>query len=287
MKIEFLFEDKKDRATIEAYMPSDKKIFRDIVDFENAECWVLVFRTDGDDSAGARLLSDIFTRITDWYHPVILTNECSAYYNQLLFPLFNDFERKLRKLLYLKSAFSSDGGENISRLEEMELGSIFEMLFTDDDFIAVSKQKINEKTWKYTKEEILEALNGIPENVLWDRLIGADCVPTLRRHFSDVRCCRNDTVHAHNIDAPAFKRAQALIVAVNGELDSEIESIIDRINGQVRTETDRQFNSGLAAAISALLKRRAEEHARLRHEIGESLSAINAAIPPLPKRNDD
>ena len=276
IRLEFLFVDRKAREEIEAKLPS-KSVTKSIYDVENADCWILTLKTQETSAHAAELLSDLHDHIVENYEPIVITNECSAYYNQVLFPLFNDFERQLRKLLYLKSALNqTEGNETIIRnLEEQDLGSIFEMLFTDTDFINSAKQQINEKSWKYTKEEILQILNGIPENTLWGQLIGADCVPTLRKNFSEIRKFRNDTMHAHNMSSAAFKKAEELIRSVNREIDSEISSVIGRTEKQNQTEEDRRFNSRLAAALNTLLsQRQSEQCAKLKQDFNERLSDL-------------
>lgn len=278
MKLEYLFLDGKDREKMEAYQPADRRVRRELADIENADCWAAVFETADDSSEGADLLSDVHGYVMAEFRPVVITNESSAYYNQVLFPLFNSFERKLRKLLYFKSALNrtENDEQNIGCLEEQDLGSIFEMLFTDTDFITAAKQRINEKAWKYTKDEILETLNGIPENVLWDSLIGPRCAPTLRKDFAAVRLYRNDTMHAHNMDKDSFKKAHALLCAINGELDEEIRHMIGRKTEHTQTEMDRQFNAGMAAALNTLIGHcQTEEYEKLKQGINERLNTIN------------
>lgn len=279
MRLEFLFLDRIGREEIEADLPSKDSVSKSIYDIENADCWILTLETQKTSSHDADLLSDLCDYIVDKYNPVEITNDCSAYYNQVLFPLFNDFERQLRKLLYLKSALNqTEESEVIIRnLEEQDLGSIFEMLFTDTDFITSAKQQVNEKSWKYTKEEILQILNEIPENTLWDRLIGADCVPTLRKNFFEIRRFRNDTMHAHNMSATDFRKAEEMLRSANREIESEITSVIGRTEKQNQTEEDRQFNSGLAAAINALLSRRqSEQYANIGQDFSERIAAAGS-----------
>lgn len=283
MKLEYLFVDHKDRKALENCAYPERKVHRELADIKGADHWAVTFRTDGDSPDDADLLSDIHEQITARFRPIVVTNESSAYYNQMLYPLFNGFERKLRKLLYFKSALNhaESSEKNIGCLEEQDLGSIFDMLFTDTDFITAARQRINEKAWKYTKKEILETLSGIPENVLWDDLIGPDCIPTLRKEFYQVRLYRNDTMHAHNMNKDAFRKAKALITAINAELDAEIEGAIGRNRDQKQTDTDRRFNIGLAAALNTLMKRgQTEEYERLRQTFTDGLTAFNSLIPP-------
>src|SRR5699024_1286000 len=111
-----------------------------------------------------------------------------------LFPDINEFERKLRKLLYLKSAiYHGDKKiDNIRNLETKELGVIFELLFTDADFVKNARSKVNEKTWQFTKREIVAALQSIAEDTLWNDLLGNEAVVSLSDNFLTVKNYRND-----------------------------------------------------------------------------------------------
>ena len=148
MTLEYLFVGSQNKDELYNYTPSSTKISKSINDIENSDCWTVSFQTIGNALNDANLLSGIHDQIVEKYHPIVITNESSAYYNKTLFPLYNDFERKLRKMLYLKSALapSVDNNKNIENLESQDLGSIFEMLFTDTNFISCAKQKVNEKT---------------------------------------------------------------------------------------------------------------------------------------------
>lgn len=78
------------------------------------------------------------------YKPTVLSDGCSAYYNKFLYPYFNEFECKLRKLLYLKRALSEDkrDSETIKDLESKDLGAIFALLFADRQFNQDVRERV-------------------------------------------------------------------------------------------------------------------------------------------------
>lgn len=254
MILEYLFINKDYIEEVKGYIPSGAA--KDISSIDNSECLFVTFSTDSNTIRDANTLSKIHDDFWGKFHPVVIANESSAYYNKVLFPLFNDFERKLRKLLYLKSALNpmEKDCENIKNLEEQDLGKIFELLFSDQNFISETKKKINEKTWKYSKKELIDAIRDVSEDVLWDRLIGYDSVRELRDEFIDVRNYRNDTMHAHNMNMSAFNRAKKLITAVNEGLDREIGKVIGRQEDGKQTESDKKFNEALTGGLEELLK---------------------------------
>ena len=87
---------------------------------------------------------EIVPCIVENFAPTVLINESLAYFNRKLFPYINEFERKLRKFLYLKSAIYTGEKriENIRDLESKDLGEIFVLLFTDAEFVKASKTKV-------------------------------------------------------------------------------------------------------------------------------------------------
>lgn len=130
---------------IEGIVPEIEKI-------DNSDCRIVKYTVSGGDEDSAKLLSAINEIVVDKYKPTVLTNESSAYFNKRLYPLFNEFERKLRKLVYLKSALynKKDETKAIRHLETMTFNEIFEILFTDRDFMLKLKEKVNDKFYNFT-----------------------------------------------------------------------------------------------------------------------------------------
>lgn len=182
MTQEYLFVGTEHKTKILKYRPSSEQIDREVIALKGTDCWIISYTVDGENEGSAKLLSSVNSYITNNFAPITLTNDCSAYYNKRLFPHINEFERKLRKLLYLKSVINKDdiASENIKDLEGKDLGEIFELLFTDDVFINTVRGKVKSMTGKFTKKQIATTIDSIDENVNWDHLIGKDAVPTLK-----------------------------------------------------------------------------------------------------------
>ena len=246
---EYLFMDATYRDAVEEYSPDKAKI--DFFDIENSTCWIAQYTMEGENGDSAKELSLINDYIVRQFKPTILTNESSAYYNKKLFPDINEFERKLRKLLYLKSAiYHGDKKiDNIRNLETKELGVIFELLFTDADFVKNARSKVNEKTWQFTKREIVAALQSIAEDTLWNDLLGNEAVVSLSDNFLTVKNYRNDVMHAHNIDTKTFRDAKRLFGDINTQLDEEIGRILQTAQRQPETTESSDYNDTLNAAL--------------------------------------
>ena len=269
---EYLFTDGTHKAEFEKYEHTPVNI--EICDIENSDCWIAKCSIDGDNKESANILSVVHGYVMSNYSPIVLTNESSAYYNRCLYPYFNEFERKLRKLLYLKSALSEDkhDSETIKDLESKDLGEIFTMLFADPQFKQDVRERVKKITWQFTKSEILDILQGISENTLWDKLLGEKAVPELRSDFVKVKEFRNDVMHAHNMSASSFSEALKLIKKINEQLDAEIrKNIINKDAAQ-----DGQNGETFSAAISNAIKKMNEvsQEAKLQEKVAMIETAV-------------
>ena len=226
MKQEYLFVEDTHKAEVESYRPENVRC--SIQNIEDSSCWIAVYEASGENFQSAKTLSKTNGYITSKFNPTILTNESAAYFNKSLYPYFNEFERKLRKLLYLKSALQHDAtaSQNIKELESKDLGTIFELLFTDTQFIKDVKKSINEKSWQFTRDEIINTINQLSESTLWDSLIGHETISILRSDFIRVKNYRNDVMHAHNMDAASYTSALGVIKKINDQLDDELNKLV-------------------------------------------------------------
>ena len=248
---EYLFIDNTHREAVEKYVPD--KATREIHDIDNSTCWIVTYSLSKENEDSAKALSQINKYVVDHFKPTVLTNESSAYYNRKLYPHINEFERKLRKLLYLKSAIyhGEKKIDNIRDLESKDLGVIFELLFTDAEFVKSVRTKVNEKTWQFTKKEIVAVLQSITEDTVWNNLLGTEAVTSLSENFLTVKNYRNDVMHAHNIDTETYREAKKLFSEINGQLDSEIGLIIKKAEESPEETADSAFNEVLNTALVA------------------------------------
>ena len=249
---EYLFTSDKYKSDIESLVVKDE-IIKEINEIENSSCWILNLSVDGENEKAAKILNAINIEICEKYEPTVLSNECSAYFNKLLFPIINEFERKLRKLLYLGSALQGNDEDHkvIKDLESKDLGKIFEKLFCDSDFVKNIKSEINNKKTNFTRMELIAIIEKIDENTLWDKLLGPDCTETLREKFDEIRKYRNDVMHAHNICLEQFKSAKKLFNKVNEELYIAIERLVGAVE-ESKSIIDKDYNKTLGLALSSI-----------------------------------
>ena len=260
---EYLLQELTEKDAIKGYKPKDVK--KRMFSANNEQCWYVQFSAEGENEETAKQLSEIDEYVRGAFHVTVLENGCSAYFNKRLYPFINEFENKLRKLLYLTSAINHDdkSAGNIADLESKDFGTIFAMLFVDNDFMGKVKDDLKKRDLKhFSKTEVIAAIESINENTLWDTLLGKETVPTLRKSFINVREYRNDVMHSHHIIWEKYIKIQSLYKAINNELD---EAIHDIEVVESKTPSKPAFNKTLEGAL----------------RVQEQLSALADAMRPI------
>lgn len=236
MRLEYLFLDTTHKEELSkysySYSTNSKKkgnnrvcATTNINEFENSDKWTLLVELSGENETSAKHLSIIDQKIQE-YGPIVLTNDSSAYFNRKIYPLANEFERKLRKLLYLKSTLHT--GERpkkiIEKLEEKDFGEIYDLLFVDRDFYEQFKKAVNSRASSglyYTKK-----ITEIPEKTVWDVINGVNKDDFLKQNFLDIIDYRNDAMHARNINYEEYRQHKNIFEKAISYLDEEIENLI-------------------------------------------------------------
>ena len=262
MKIEYLFSDTKNKEVLSnyTYVPESKsksaqsiEIKKDIRDFQGNDKWILSFTIKGENEIVAKHLSIINDDIIK-YGPTVLTNESSAYFNRTVYPLINEFERKLRKYIYLRISVFNDGKDDdnkitveeksdndnddkakkktkenknrmvIFTLEKMEFGDLYKSLFTDENVINTFNKRVQSRI--SSKSFYEKVLSEIEEKTIWDTIKGINEDDCIKNNFLIITDYRNDTMHAHNISYSDFCKQRKMFETVIDYLDTEIEKIL-------------------------------------------------------------
>lgn len=284
MVLEYLIPTEEIEEEIKDY--SSNMIKQKLISIDSSK--ILSIDMEGENLKTAKGLSKVHSEIMENNSYIILNNGCSEYFNKRLFPLINDFERKLRKLLYLVSAFQRNqniqGIENVKSLEEKDLGKVFDLVFTDKNFNDEIRKKINKDiTWSYTKKWIIEEINkNFVEITLWNQLFD-DSLSIVSENYLVIKNCRNDVMHAHDMDYDNYLKTEELFTDVNNQIDEYIYKTL--IKGKLSVEKIISFNENLseglkmqAESISSALKPLSEEMSIL-------LQTINGLKEVLPNNN--
>jgi len=247
MKQEYLLLNIHDKQKISNYKP--ERVGSKLFSVENGKCWYAEFSNNENNLKTAKSLAEVDEYVRNNFQVITLQNDSSKYLNDRLYPLMSSFERKLRKILYMFSAINKDdeSAKNIEKLEEKDFGQIFTMLFIDDGFMSAAKTIIKEtKRETFSKEEIIHILESIDEKTVWDKLLGKNIVPTLRKEYQFVREARNDIMHSHDIRWGKYQKAEKLIRKINRELDEAIDDVQIKEN---ITKSQHNFNKTLSDAL--------------------------------------
>lgn len=123
------------------------------------------------------------------------------------------------------------------KLEKIDFGELYKMLFTDESFIKGAKSIINQGKHEklnlilngsFSKEEILTLIKQVEEHTMWDKVNEGKSIPKLKKEFHKIKNFRNNVMHAHNINQGTYESAKSLYLDLNEELNSEIENILSK-----------------------------------------------------------
>ena len=236
MVLEYLFLDDKYKKVIEKYhytydVISKGKVTRQITpeqiitSITNSNSWTISYKLNGNGEDEAKHLSIIHEYIMANYNPLTLVNDSSSYFNKILFPLVNEFERKLRAFLYLKSIHCPEEKVNkfIKELERTDFGKIHDFFFADPKFCANARELTKNL---YSQEEVIEKLKDLTEETCWDNTFGKNYLKYLKDNFWKMKDYRNSVMHAHNMDYVTFIKAKEMYKESIHLLNIEINDLI-------------------------------------------------------------
>lgn len=202
-------------------------------------------------------LAEIRDKISDKFKndAILIDDGCSDFFHLKLFPLIQEFERHLRKLLYLGSSLNNEHQRSaqIKKLEEKSLEDIFNIIFFDPDFTKNMLDYVNSRQNKnkpISKELIKRAMDGIEEKTFWDTCFGPSAVRTLRKNHEKVRTIRNSVMHFRTLEYDYFEEGVELFSKINMELKRTIDKIIDGPIKSRKTIFDENFYSTLDSFMS-------------------------------------
>lgn len=205
MIIEFLYKDNTYESIIDGINES--------LNFEENEITykpivqvglnIFSFSKSGDNETTAKKLDEIKNQVFQLLDPdnmFVITDEVSSYFCQRLYPQMANFERRLRKVLYIASIKSNDE-KAISvcrQIEQQEFAQIYQMLFSDAEYVMEAKKIVNSKSPEFSKHDILKQLKDISESTLWNKLFNGQ-YSYIPENFLDIKDGRNKVMHSRNI----------------------------------------------------------------------------------------
>ena len=256
MILQYLFFSKEKLYLMKKFRYNDNGIELQgvIKEYDDSDNWTVLFRLDGDDDENAKHLSNISKWVESKFNEVnhiTLVNDSAAHYNRLLYPLANNFERRLRQFLCLKSQqYKGDKTKAVYTLEEKDFGTIQKLIFVDDKFDKKIKEIVSEKSYS-SKEDLVKQINSIDENTLWNTLVSDKNLSVIRDSFSKIKEFRNSIMHAKNITYETYSDAKTLFETINSKLE---DAVAKEIEIPVSSEDADLFVSSLNDRIHYMLE---------------------------------
>lgn len=250
MKNQYLFFESQDfaDADLAGYKKTDTPIAKTpvhIYEFEYQST------EDTDELDVARKLDELTKQFEDRYPDKFQTilSESSQFFCGKLYPLVVKFETTLRRVYYITKVLSNSGCINKEKLlveldkkknttaaiEELDFGTIYDAIFTDQDF----KNRLLNKEYKknLTKADLMKAISNMEEVTLWRKLVGP-MNSIIENSFLLIEEYRNHVMHSHLIDYETFARARSTFNKANEELDSVIEEKLINLNRSTPSTAD-------------------------------------------------
>ena len=230
MKLQYLYVDESYKKILK----ENKLINYNEIRKDNI--FIFYFEQEGENEDSAKFLSSIDTVLSkclDSKKYFKLNDEAGEYFNKILYPLCNKFERLLRQVLCI-CAMSKQEDKALKRcrkLESINLIDIYNTFFTDEIFSNQIKSILQERN--LTHKDLVTYM-FVPENTLWEKLFNKD-YQEIPDNFIDIKFYRNSVMHTKNIDFFTFQKAKEKLKLVNDKL----EDILDKLlSGSILIEDD-------------------------------------------------
>lgn len=251
MKIQFLYKDDTYKTIIEELngrlkLEEQEVIYTPIV---QAGLNIFSFQKDGEKEETAKILDRIKESVLEELasdNIFVITDEVSSYFCQRLYPQIANFERGLRKVLYIASVKSDDADaiKQCKDIEGLEFAKIYQMLFSDVNYVIEAKKIVNSNSPVFSKQDILKQLSNISESSLWDKLFKGK-YEYISENFLDIKDGRNKVMHSRSISYAEFSTIKNTLSKSNklfGDIEYEL------------LEMDKSSYSEAINIISSMLK---------------------------------
>lgn len=194
------------------------------VKLKNTDSRLITFETTTNNIEDAKAIDLVYKSLEKKIPFKVLIDERASYFNKRLFPLINDFERLLRKFLYIGAEISNEH-DVIKELEDKSLEKIFTLLFVDSNYSQDFFEKIkkNARYKRMNKTGFLELLDENKENSLWKKMYSSLEVDFIQDKYLELKNYRNSVMHAHNIDYHKYSTAKEMFKNANEVLISNID----------------------------------------------------------------
>lgn len=235
MRLEFLLSNKKKETKLKGINDADISV--SIIKLSAGEHAIIRFETKNSSIECARKLDQVYSQAINNGLTKPLLDERSQFFHNKLFPLINQFECRIRKLLILagiqnKKTINNKQYKELQKLESYDLSMMYNLLFTDQNYNKQIREMFSiNNNYHFTKKEVEEKVTNIKEFPLWDELFVKGVLSDLRESFNSLKDYRNVVMHARTMNYDDYKKAKTLFEKTNSDLESEIIKMgYDQIN---------------------------------------------------------
>lgn len=213
---------------------------------------VVTFSTSKMGIDDAHALSKVRSSIPD--PKLAIFDEGNLYYGRRLYARLSEFEQKLRGVIRLRVILDDASEVKIgNELELMAFGEYCSLFFGDAEFANQAKMISAGKGYFNEKRYLLQLLEAIDYECLWDKHFDSSEMPTFREKHHDIRLLRNDVMHIHFITHEEYLHAEKLLKKASDELDAFIDGmLVDAPADSASFATD--FSDAIRAIILAASK---------------------------------
>lgn len=262
MKIEFLYKDDEYKSIIDG-IKSDLKLEEQEVTYTpvvQAGLNIFSFEKNRENEETAKTFDGIKKSVLEVLSSeklFIITDGVSSYFCQRLYPEIANFERGLRKVLYIASLKSNDLDiiKQCKDIEKLEFAQIYQMLFSDENYVKKARIIVNSNSPAYSKQDILKKLNDVSESTIWDKLFEGE-YSYIPENFLEIKDGRNKVMHSRSVSYAEF-------LTIKNTL-SKSNKLFDDIECEL-LEKDKFTYSEAISLISTALK-----------EVGKVITDITA-----------
>lgn len=292
MKITYLAfsEEKRDRLLDETLPDSVRREWKKTFRVRGRESFLIEFRTQGTGVAMAKALGAVRDTLPSAKGVHILEDDASQLFAKRLFPRLAEYERELRRTLFLAldlgESDETDGNELLKIIERESLSRLGNKLFTDDRFVKAVKERACERR-PFSKEEITRLVESTEEKAPWDILFGGFDMGCVKRNFWPIVECRNAVMHHRTIKGDKYddtlrrlRNSTNALLAYSSRVCEETGSSEDRERRAERASwsmmegirTEKLSES--LAAISEIVLRNNESLSRLATAFSEAARVV-------------
>ena len=259
MKIEYLIKGDNLKKDLNKLIPKDIekiKIASSYKKLDRKNNYHFSIECDKTTEYSAKELSATYYKIKQLLNEnntkyIVLSDEVSKFFAGKLYPLVQNFELQLRKLLYFSLFGLDEKSEkemlnNIKKsmleknkldknkekyLELSSLKGLLTFLFGNNRFIADANKIVSDHTnddYRFgVKSTIIEKLSELNETTVWDELYKDTYGNSiLRNHYKEIPNYRNRVMHFQTISYTEYEKAKKVLRTTNKDLSNQISKCI-------------------------------------------------------------